>query len=355
MSDDPFTAGVNDSYELVSPCPPQNAMGPTVVAAVHCVICLLGLLGNGLVVATYALYRASKTMTDVFLLNVALADLLFVVTLPLLVYSELSWTASPFSCKLLRGCYSVSLFTGTLLLACVSFDRYIAVVLVRRSTLLRSGCRSCAVCAGVWALSSLLSIPTLVYYHRYVPSHADPESSAPYVCEFLFPDELAARRTKLALPSLQLVAGFFVPLLVMVFCYGAVVLTLLRTRSFHRHKALWVVLAVVAVFVVCHLPYNVVLLYDTLTLSMSSDCHTLDLLGIVRTLTQSLSYFHCCLNPFLYAFMGVRFRGHFRRIVLDLWNRTKTRTKPRQSGGSTGSNRPPSADRCSATGLSLLM
>ncbi|XP_053737954.1 C-C chemokine receptor type 6a [Synchiropus splendidus] len=341
---------LDDCEESVTLGLHQQGPGQSVVAAVHGLICLLGLVGNGLVVATYALYRESKTMTDIFLLNVALADLLFVATLPLLVHSELSsWTAGQLTCKLVRGGYSVGLFSGTLLLACVSADRYVAIVLLRRSALLRSGRRSCVVCAGVWALSLLLSVPTFLYYHRYVPSHAD--SGAHYICEFLFPDENVARRAKVAVPSVQLVAGFFLPLLLMLFCYSAVVLTLQRTRSSQRHRALWLVLAVVVVFVVCHLPYNLLLLYDTVSLPLTLECHTLELLQIARTLTQTLAYLHCCLNPFLYAFMGVRFRGHFRRIVQDLW----TRTKPRQSAGGSGAGRLPSADRCSATGMSLIL
>ncbi len=55
---------------------------------VHPIICFVGFIGNALVIVTYALYKRTKSMTDVYLLNVAIADILFVVALPLIIYSE---------------------------------------------------------------------------------------------------------------------------------------------------------------------------------------------------------------------------------------------------------------------------
>ncbi|KAL1263631.1 hypothetical protein QQF64_006370 [Cirrhinus molitorella] len=60
-------------------------------------------------------------MTDVCLLNVAIADILFAVALPLIIYSEQhKWSMGNMSCKLLRAIYSVNLYSSKLLLACIS-------------------------------------------------------------------------------------------------------------------------------------------------------------------------------------------------------------------------------------------
>ncbi|MCI4382448.1 hypothetical protein PGIGA_G00015040, partial [Pangasianodon gigas] len=48
---------------------------------IYSFICALGLLGNILVLVTYAFYKKAKTMTDIYLVNVAVADLLFVLAL----------------------------------------------------------------------------------------------------------------------------------------------------------------------------------------------------------------------------------------------------------------------------------
>uniref|UniRef100_A0A8D3ECQ7 G-protein coupled receptors family 1 profile domain-containing protein n=1 Tax=Scophthalmus maximus TaxID=52904 RepID=A0A8D3ECQ7_SCOMX len=288
---------------------------------VHSVIFVLGFLGNSLVIVTYAFYKRTKSMTDVYLLNVAVADLLFVLSLPLIVYNELwSWPMGPVACKLLRGSYSVNLYSGMLLLACISADRYIAIVQARRSFRLRSLAYSRLICALVWTFAFLLSVPTF-YFYNWSPH---------YVCEFSFMDDDAARTTKVAVPSTQLAVGFFLPLLVMISCYSAIVVTLLRARNFQRHRAVRVVLAVVAVFLVCHLPYNVALFHDTVSMFQQQTCEASDALQVAKTVTQTVAYLHCCLNPVLYAFVGVKFRNHFLRIVQDLWCLGKRYIAPRR-------------------------
>ncbi|KAK1874689.1 C-C chemokine receptor type 6 [Dissostichus eleginoides] len=336
--------GYNDTdfdYDLVPPCAPQNNHSVQLVVGpyVHSIICILGLVGNSLVIVTYTLYKRTKSMTDVYLLNVAVADLLFVASLPLIVYNELTaWSMGPVACKLLRGSYSVNLYSGTLLLACISSDRYVAIVQARRSFRLRSLAYSRLICAAVWALAVLLSVPSFYFYSWYKPTRdlfmyeedGNSTDSTEYVCELKFMYSTEALTSKVALPSMQLAVGFFLPLLVMVFCYSAIVGTLLKARNFQRHKAVRVVLAVVAVFVVCHLPYNLTLLYDTASMFNQQSCEDVDFLKTAKTVTQTLAYLHCCLNPVLYAFVGVKFRNHFRRIMQDLWCLGKRYIRPRR-------------------------
>ncbi|XP_051265148.1 C-C chemokine receptor type 6a [Dicentrarchus labrax] len=331
-------------YDVSAPCYHQKnqSLGEVIGPYVHSIICILGLVGNSLVIVTYAFYKRTKSMTDVYLLNVAIADLLFVISLPLIVYNELtSWSMGLVACKLLRGSYSVNLYSGMLLLACISTDRYIAIVQARRSFRLRSLPYSRLICAIVWATALLLSVPTFYFYSLYEPSHSEfffdqdyeqetTYNTSEYVCEFLFSDNNTAWTIKVAVPSTQIAVGFFLPLLIMVFCYTAVIVTLLRAKNFQRHKAVRVVFAVVAVFIVCHLPYNLTLLYDTAYMFEQQLCEESDTLQVVKTVTQTIAYLHCCLNPVLYAFVGVKFRNHFRRIVQDLWCLGKKYIAPRR-------------------------
>ncbi|XP_068199024.1 C-C chemokine receptor type 6a [Antennarius striatus] len=335
----------NTSDDVIGVCPHEATQRVELVVGpyIHSIICILGFLGNSLVIITYAFYKKTKSMTDIFLLNVAIADLLFVVSLPLIVYNELSsWSMGLMACKILRGSYSVNLYSGILLLACISTDRYIAIVRAHRSFRLRSLPYSRAICAAVWTVALLLSVPTFYFYDRYDASHSFDEevflmesnkTSGPpqYVCEFKFLDSNMAQNTKVAVPSTQLAVGFFLPLTIIIFCYSGVIVTLLRARNYQRHKAVRVVLAVVAVFVVCHLPYNLALFYDTVNMYEEQSCEASDALHVAKLVTQTVAYLHCCLNPVLYAFVGVKFRNHFRRIVQDLWCLGKRYIAPRRS------------------------
>lgn len=343
----------SDSYEeLSSPCEMKNNSATYNIkyilqVYVHSLICIVGFSGNILVILTYAFYKRTKSMTDVYLLNVAIADVLFVLALPLIIFSEQNdWALGDWSCKLLRGIYSINLYSGMLLLACISLDRYLAIVQARRSFRFRSSMLvySYIICAVVWLSALLLTLPTFIFYERYQvsePSFTSFEVDTDYsyddstnlslnasslysqnkqfVCFFYFTDNDTAKVVKALVPTSQVVVGFCLPLLIMGFCYSSVLVTLLRAKNFQRHKAVRVVLTVVLVFIVCHLPYNAALLYDIIFMFSSLDCSEHDNMQQILILTESLAYLHCCLNPLLYAFIGVKFRNHFRKVVEDLW------------------------------------
>jgi len=121
----------------------------------------------------------------------------------------------------------------------------------------------------------------------------------------------------------------------MGFCYSSVIVTLLRAKNFQRHKAVRVVLTVVFVFVVCHMPYNIALLYYTISMFEEQDCSHEEAVSLTMTFTRSLAYLHACLNPLLYAFIGVNFRNHFRKILRDLWCLGKNYMSARRSSRAT--------------------
>ncbi|XP_047466882.1 C-C chemokine receptor type 6 [Mugil cephalus] len=288
---------------------------------IHSIICGFGLIGNTLVMVTYIFYKRAKTMTDVCLFNVAVADLIFVMALPFVIYNEQhSWLMGRVACKVLHSAYSINLYSGMLLLACIGCDRYIAIVLARRSFGARSRTLmySRLVCSGVWVFAVALTLPTLIYTELLRDPPLGTETVT-VTCEMSFSEYETARLMKVLVPSLQMVIGFLLPLIMMVFCYSCIICTLLRAQNSQRHKAIRVVMVVVVVFIVCHLPYNVVLLKHTLSLFVKRGCSAekikLQVLGFCR----SVAYLHCCLNPVLYAFIGVNFRSHFRKIMLDLW------------------------------------
>ncbi|CAN9502006.1 unnamed protein product [Ophioblennius macclurei] len=289
---------------------------------VYSIICALGLIGNVLVVVTYVFYKRTKTMTDVYLFNVAAADLIFVASLPFIIYNERrDWAMGRVACKVLRSAYSVNLYSGMLLLACISGDRYVAIVRARRTFGARSRALvySRLVCAAVWVFAVALTLPTFIYTERFEEQDLGGDGAVTVACEMSFSREETAKLMKILVPSCQMAVGFLLPLCVMAFCYSSIARTLLRAQSSQRHKAIRVVLAVVAVFVVCHLPYNAALLLHTLSLFTLRGCEAERLKLRVLAICRSVAFLHCCLNPVLYAFVGVKFRSHFRQIVVDIW------------------------------------
>ncbi|KAJ8397418.1 hypothetical protein AAFF_G00439670 [Aldrovandia affinis] len=277
------------------------------------VIVILGGMGNLLVVWIYLHFRNRlKTMTDVYLLNLAVADLLFLGTLPFWASDAVQgWNFGSGMCKMVSAVYKINFFSSMLLLTCISVDRYIAIVQAakaqnsKRKRLFYSK----VVCVGVWLLAILLAMPEFLFAHvKY-----DYEGNS--FCTMVYMNN-QNNRIKILVLSLQICMGFCLPFLVMFFCYFVIIRTLLQARNFEKHKALRVILVVVAVFVLSQLPYNSVLVVEAVQAANTTmtDCDEVRNFDIVSQVMKSLAYIHSCLNPFLYAFIGVRFRKDLVKV-----------------------------------------
>lgn len=276
-------------------------------------IAILGGLGNLAVVWIYLHFRQRlKTMTDVYLLNLAVADLLFLGTLPLwAAEATQGWSFGSGLCKVNSALYKINLFSSMLLLTCISMDRYVVIVQTTKAQNSKRQRLRCSklVCSGVWLLAVLLAIPEFIF------ATTKPEGDKDY-CRMVYPGDMG-NHTKILVLSLQVSMGFCLPFLVMTFCYSVIICTLLKTRNFEKHKALRVILVVVVVFVLSQLPYTGVLVMEAtqaakITLTNCEETKRFDVAGQVL---KSLAYTHACLNPFLYAFVGVRFRRDVVKLL----------------------------------------
>lgn len=278
------------------------------------IIFILGAVGNLLVVWIYTTIRNRlKTMTDVYLLNLAVADLFFLCMLPFWAVDAIKgWNFGISLCKVVSATYKINFFSSMLLLTCISVDRYIAIVQVTKAQNLKRKrlFYSKLACLVVWAVSTLLALPEFIF--AQVKSNQKGES----FCTLVYWSN-ENNQTKILVLSLQICMGFCLPLLVMVFCYSVIIRTLLQARSFEKHKALRVIFAVVFVFVLSQLPFNGLLILEATQAANTTitDCETINAFDVAGQVAKTLAYSHACLNPFLYVFIGVRFRQDLLRIV----------------------------------------
>ncbi|XP_051943959.1 C-C chemokine receptor type 9-like [Hippocampus zosterae] len=321
VTEDPWSEGLTtpdyDFQDLMCDLSSVRAFRRACEPPLFWMIALVGGTGNLAVVWIYLNFRRRlKTMTDVFLLNLAVADLLFLVTLPLwAAEASHGWTFGATLCKVTSAVYKVNLFSSTLLLTCISVDRYVVIVQTAKAQNSQAERRRFArfVCAAVWLAALLLATPELVFATT-VSTEAD--EGPRQFCRMLFPSHVG-QRTKMATLWVQVVMGFCLPFTIMTACYGSVVATLLKTRSFLKHKAMRVVLAVVTVFLATQLPHNAVLVTEAMQAAnvTVTDCRELQRFLKVGQVLKGVAYLHACLNPFLYVFVGVRFRRDLFQLL----------------------------------------
>lgn len=279
------------------------------VVIIYALVFLLSLLGNTLVMLVILYSRVSRSVTDVYLLNLTMADLLFTLTLPIWAASKAKgWIFGTPLCKLVSLLKEINFYSGILLLACISVDRYLAIVHATR-TLTQKRHWVKFICIGIWALSLILALPIFVF-RKTVYSH----NSSP-VCY----EDIGAGTTKLRMVMrvLPQIFGFLLPLLIMLFCYGLTLRTLFQAHMGQKHRAMRVIFAVVLVFLLCWLPFNLVLVSDTLMRMgvIAETCERRTEIGQALNATEILGFLHSCLNPLIYAFIGQKFRHGLLKIM----------------------------------------
>ncbi|KAM6972007.1 C-C chemokine receptor type 7 [Aplochiton taeniatus] len=268
-------------------------------------ISFLGLMGNLLVIFTFMYFKRLKTMTDVYLLNLSFADLLFALSLPFWAANSMSeWVLGLTLCKVMHTVYKVSFYSGMFLLTFISVDRYFAIAKAVSAHRHRSRAVffSKVSSALIWVMALIFSVPEITY------STIHNKTCTPY--------NFQSNNLRMTVQTSQMVLGFTLPLLVMGFCYSAIIQTLCQARNFERNKAIKVIFVVVAVFLLCQSPYNLALLLTTL--NFSQDCNYENSLLYATDVTQCLAFLRCCLNPFVYAFIGVKFRHDLLKLLKDL-------------------------------------
>nr|XP_056715604.1 apelin receptor-like [Euleptes europaea] len=301
---------------------------------------VLGLSGNGLVLLTvWRGPRAKRRSADAYLGHLALADLAFVVTLPLwAAYTALRfhWPFGSALCKLSSYLVLLNMFASAFCLAGLSVERYLAVAHALPRAAGRPRAATLLALGGVWLLAGLLALPALLLRRTRPAAGAHPaDGEAALHCDMDFSgvaSSPAEEERWLAALSLATTAlGFALPLLLMSLCYCAVGATVRRhfqqqppppPRARHeegrqRRRLLRILVALVAVFAACWLPFH--LLKSLYVLGwvglVPLPCAWQELIPRLHPYATCLAYGNSCLNPFLYAFFDGRFRARARQLL----------------------------------------
>lgn len=175
-------------------------------------------------------------------------------------------------------------------------------------------------CLAVWFFCLLLSIPDWIYLEAQHDSRRGKSE-----CTHIY----TSSTLRLLSRVLYHVLGFLLPAIVLLYCYSRVLLRLQSgSQGVQKQRAVRVVLALVMAFFISWTPYNITLLVDTLYTNQSSNnttCEATTALDIALTATSVLGYLHCCVNPVLYAFVGVKFRRHLLDLIKPFRYRLQTR------------------------------
>lgn len=195
----------------VSPEVPQGIQALMYLMYIAVSIAAIG--GNGIVCYIVIAYQRMRTVTNMFIMNLAIGDILMAcLCIPFTFVSNLLLGYWPFGgvmCVLVTYAQCVTVFISAYTLIAISVDRYTAIVYPLRPRMTKL--RSKLIIALVWIVALVTPLPTALVT-QLVP-HVCANST--YYCQ-----EQWGRPEQTAVYSMALmILQYFFPLLVLIFTY----------------------------------------------------------------------------------------------------------------------------------------
>lgn len=315
------TMNVTDD-DLIMPTQPLALIVQEILFAI---VCIVGLLGNTLVIYVVIRFSKMQTVTNMYIVNLAIADECFLIGIPFLIVTMIKghWIFGEIMCKTYLISTSINQFTSSIFLFIMSADRYIAVCHPISSPKWRTPFISRIVSVCAWTCSIMLMIPIIVHSKEEIKYMNNNTMVVMKTCLIKWSDNNTdldtETRTKAFATTFTLYNfffGFAIPLCLILIFYCLVIRKLQtvgpqnksKEKKRSHKKVTNLVLTVVTVYISCWSPYWITQI--SLIFSSETDIKSNFLLTI-HLLVSCLSYSNSAINPILYAFLSDNFKKSF--------------------------------------------
>ncbi|XP_074085174.1 neuropeptide Y receptor type 2 [Macrotis lagotis] len=283
----------------------------------YCTIILLGVIGNSLVIHVVIKFKSMRTVTNFFIANLAVADLLVnTLCLPFtLTYTLMGeWKMGPVLCHLLPYAQALAVQVSTITLTVIALDRHRCIVYHLESKISKR--ISFLIIGLAWGISALLASP-LAIFREYSLVEIIPDFKIMACTEKWPGDGKSMYGTIYSLSSLLIL--YILPLGIISFAYIQIWSKLknhitpgVANDHYHqrRHKTTKMLVCVVVVFAVSWLPLH------AFQLAIDIDHQILDLreYKLIFTIFHIIAMCSTFANPFLYGWMNSNYRKAFLSV-----------------------------------------
>ncbi|EMP24244.1 Relaxin-3 receptor 1 [Chelonia mydas] len=327
--------------DLVSFLPLDSTKATRIaIAIVYSIVCTLGVLGNLLVFFLLG-SRRRRRMSSVtfFVLNLAVTDFQFVLTLPFWAVDtalDFSWPFGKVMCKLISSVSAMNMYASVFFLTAMSVARYCSVVLsLKANQGSSSTCLAKVASAIIWLFAAIATLPHAIFSttHRV---------SGDELCLVKFP-ELKDIDPQFLLGLYQtqkVLLGFVIPLVIISACYVLLLRFLSRMRMSSsnpkmRSRVTKSVTIVVLSFFICWLPNQALTAWGifikfNLVPFTEAFYNTQE---YIFPITVCLAHTNSCLNPILYCLVRREFREALTGLLLKVtpsFSKRASKAHPRQ-------------------------
>ncbi|XP_041048007.1 leukotriene B4 receptor 1 [Carcharodon carcharias] len=294
--------------------PPNNGTNTAVEITGSIVLgltCFVGIPGNSLVIWIILFKMQQRSHTVTLILNLAIADLVVLLTLPLWIYSIVnSWVFGTTPCKFLGYLVYCNLYGSVFFITLMSMDRFLAVIYPFASQRWRRKGIVRKVVVIAWSLAFLFAVPVILV------KNVDIFDGRPQCLGRQY-ESKAQQVTCLVLETL---VGFIIPFSVLTICYGFVVKKVGQMTFKSKNRSEMLIASIVIAFIICWLPYHVFNLVEFVSMMVELDPDAAkelqDFSGVGSYITGTLAFISSSINPLLYAFAARNLRSGFRSSVI---------------------------------------
>ncbi|XP_013102044.1 neuropeptide SIFamide receptor isoform X2 [Stomoxys calcitrans] len=303
----------------------RHSLTMTIVYCIaYVIVFLVGLVGNSFVIAVVLRMRNMRTVTNYFIVNLAIADILVIVfCLPATLMSNIfvPWILGWLMCKTVPYIQGVSVAASVYSLIAVSLDRFIAIWWPLRQ-LSKSRARFMILC--IWIIAFGTTIPWALYFDLVPAAEAFPAAPDMYLCQEVWPPGTSGN---LYFLLAHLLACYVLPMVLITLCYVLIWIKV-STRSIpgdtkdaqmdrmqqkSKVKVIKMLVAVVILFVLSWLPLYVI--FARIKFGGEISMEESEILNKVTPFAQWLGSSNSCINPILYAFFNKKYRRGFAAII----------------------------------------
>ncbi|KAI1905245.1 hypothetical protein AGOR_G00014130 [Albula goreensis] len=290
---------------------------------VYIIVFVVGLPTNAMAIWVFLFRTKKKHPAAIYMANLALSDLLFVIWIPLKIAYHLNgndWIYGEGLCKVLVGFFYGNMYCSILFITCISVQRY-WVIVHPLSQQRKNNQIAIAVSISVWVGIWLLTTPLYLYDQtvkvrdlNILTCHDVTKQSQVKVASGYF--------------ITMGILGFVIPSMVCIVAYILMLQSLRNSVideniSKKRKKTVVLIITVLVLFLVCFTPSNIMLLIHYCLLLSGAINNGY---GFYIT-TLCLASLNSCLDPFVYYFISEEFRDNVKNTLMCRSARTVERMR----------------------------
>lgn len=257
---------------------------------------------------------SKKTKAIIFMMNLAIADLAHVLSLPLRIYYYINhtWPFGKGMCLLCFYLKYLNMYAGIAFLVCISIQRcaFLMRPFCAREWKRRYDVR---ISIAVWLVVGLCCSPFILM--RSTTSNTQSNQT----CFKDLPMRKLNLGTAVLIMSFGELLGFVAPLTIIIFCSYFIIHSLKQSLRpgvsvNDKRRALRLVLVCTGVFLFCFAPYHInFLLYMMVSQCIITQDSLQQVIRQFHPISLCIASLNCCLNPLIYYFLTTEFRQQLSR------------------------------------------